>query len=53
MGDLILPWPFGHFEICTSVPSSIFNVSSTSGASHVAQVALTAMPHFEHLYVAI
>jgi hypothetical protein len=28
-------------------------MSLTSGASHFAQVALTAMPHFSHLYVAI
>jgi hypothetical protein len=53
MGDLILPWPLGHFEICTFVPSSNVKLSSTSGASHLAQVALTAIPHFAHSYVAI
>jgi hypothetical protein len=53
IGDLILPCPFGHFEICTSLPSSSFRLSSTSGASHFAQLAFTPIPHFEHSYVAI
>jgi len=53
IGDLIFPWPFGHFEICTSLLSSNFKLSLTSGSSHFAHVALTAIPHFEHSYVAI
>jgi hypothetical protein len=38
IGDLILPCSFGHFEICTSVPSSSLKLSSISGASHFAHV---------------
>ncbi|MDF1556275.1 MAG: hypothetical protein P1P84_24620 [Deferrisomatales bacterium] len=53
MGDLIFPWPFGHLEIRTAVPSGNFTLSSTRGASHFAHVALTPIPHFEHSYVAI
>jgi hypothetical protein len=52
-GDLILPCPLGHFEICTSDPSSSFNVPLTSGAPQWAQVASTAIPHTEHSYVAM
>jgi hypothetical protein len=52
-GDLILPWPLGHWEICTDLPSSSFSVSFWSGASQCPQVALTFMPHFSHSYVAI
>jgi hypothetical protein len=48
MGDLIFPWPFGHFETCTFDPSSFVMLSLTSGASHFPQVALTLIPHFEH-----
>jgi hypothetical protein len=48
IGDLILPCPFGHFETWTSVPFSSFILSLTRGASHFAQVALTAIPHFAH-----
>ena len=33
MGDLILPWPFGHTEIATDVPSSLTRTSSTRAAS--------------------
>jgi hypothetical protein len=47
-GDLIFPWPFGHFEICTSFPSSSFKVSLTSGASHFPQVAFTLIPQIAH-----
>ena len=52
-GDFIFPCPLGHFETWTSVPSSSVSMSFTKGASHLAQVALTAMPHLLHLYVAI
>ena len=52
-GDFIFPCPFGHFETWTSVPSSSVSMSFTKGASHLAQVALTAMPHLLHSYVAI
>jgi hypothetical protein len=48
IGDFILPWPFGHFEICTAEPSSRLIESFSSGASQWAQVALTLMPHFLH-----
>ena len=40
---------FGHFEICTSRPSSSFSESFSSGASQCPQVALTLIPHFSHL----
>ncbi len=44
MGDLILPWPFGHCEISTVLPSSLVTTASTSGAAHVPQVMLTDIP---------
>jgi hypothetical protein len=44
IGDLILPWPFGHLETWTDDPSSRWIVSFTSGASHSPQVALTDIP---------
>ena len=52
-GDLILPWPFGHLDTCTWLPSSSVRLSFTSGASHLPQVALTLIPHLSHSYVAI
>ena len=45
IGDLILPWPLGHTEIATLVPSSLTRTSSTRAASHEPQVVLTDMPH--------
>ena len=48
IGDLILPWSFGHLEIWTCFPLSRVSVSFTSGASHLPQVALTLIPHTEH-----
>ena len=48
MGDLILPWPFGHFDTCTEEPSSRWMVSLTSGASQAPHVALTDIPHTAH-----
>ena len=53
MGDLILPWPLGHWEICTELPSALVRESFASGESQWAQVAFTAMSHLSHLYVAI
>lgn len=47
-GDLILPCPFGHFEIATTLPSGVVRESCTSGAAHFAQLAFTAIPHFTH-----
>jgi hypothetical protein len=44
VGDLILPSHLGHFEICTTVPSSVVSVSLTSGSLQSAHVALTPMP---------
>ena len=52
-GDLILPWSLGHFDICTSDPSSSFKLSFIRGSLHFPQVAFTDIPHFEHSYVAI
>lgn len=52
IGDLILPWPFGHFETCTDLPSSSFRVSFSRGAPHLPHVALTLIPHLLHSYVA-
>ena len=48
-GDFIFPCPFGHFEICTSLPSSNSSMSLTNGALHFPQVALTDIPHLLHL----
>ena len=48
IGDLIFPWPFGHFEIWTELPSSSLRESSVSGSSHLAQVAFTAIPQLLH-----
>ena len=48
MGDLIFPWLLGHLDICTSVQSSSLRLSSTRGASHLAQVAFIPIPHSEH-----
>ena len=48
MGDLILPWSFGHLETRTVDPLSRWRVSSTRGASHVPQVAFTDIPQEEH-----
>ena len=53
IGDLILPWSFGHRETCTLEPSSPVSVSLTSGASQVPQMALMDMPQEAHSYVAI
>jgi hypothetical protein len=47
-GDFILPSQLLHFEICTSLPSSVINTSSIKAKSHFAQEALTAIPHFVH-----
>jgi hypothetical protein len=47
-GDLILPCPFGHLEICTFAPLSSVRVSFSRGASHLAQVAFTLIPHLLH-----
>jgi hypothetical protein len=47
-GDFILPSQLVHFEICTSLPSSVINTSSIKAKSHFAQEALTAIPHFAH-----
>jgi len=47
-GDLILPCPFGHSDICTLAPLSRVSVPLTRGASHLPQVALTLIPHFSH-----
>ena len=44
IGDLILPWPFGHLETWTDDPSSRWIVSFTRGASHSPQVAFTDIP---------
>jgi hypothetical protein len=44
IGDLILPWPFGHLETWTDEPSSFWIESFTSEASHAPQVALTDIP---------
>ena len=52
-GDLTLPWPSGHFEICTTDPSSVVRLSSTSALPHVAQLMFTDIPHFSHEYVAM
>jgi hypothetical protein len=48
-GDLILPWPLGHIEISTLVPSSLVRLSSTSAASQAPQVVLTDIPQFEQV----
>jgi hypothetical protein len=47
-GDFILPSQLVHLEICTSLPSSVINTSSIKAKSHLAQEALTAIPHLEH-----
>ena len=47
-GDLILPSQLVHFEICTSLPSSVIKTSPLKAQSHFAQEALTAIPHLEH-----
>ncbi len=52
-GDLIFPCPFGHFDTATTRPSAVVIVSCTSGASHLAHVAFTSIPHFSQAYVAI
>ena len=49
MGDLILPWPFGHTEIATDVPSSLTRTSSTRAASQAPQAVLTDIPHEGHV----
>jgi hypothetical protein len=48
IGDLILPWPLGHFDTCTDEPSSRSIESFTSGASQAPQVALTDIPQVGH-----
>jgi len=48
IGDLILPWPLGHFDTCTDDPSSRWIESFTNGASQVPQVALTDIPQVGH-----
>ena len=48
IGDLIFPCPVGHFEICTSDPSSLINKSFISGSLHLAHVALTDIPQDLH-----
>jgi len=53
MGDLIFPWPSGHCEICTALPSALVSESLTRGESQCAQVAFTAMSHLLQLYVAM
>lgn len=45
-GDLIFPWPLGHSEISTMVPSSLVREASTRSAEQWPQVVLTDMPHF-------
>ena len=47
IGDLIFPQlsSLGHNEICTVDPSSLVSTSFTNGTLHLAQVALTAIPH--------
>jgi hypothetical protein len=52
-GDLILPSQDGHWDICTSLPSSRANMPFSSGSSHLAQVALTDIPQDLHSYVDI
>ena len=49
MGDLILPWPLGHTEIATDVPSSLTRTSSTRVASQAPQVVLTDIPQEGHV----
>ena len=49
IGDLILPWPLGHTEIATDVPSSLTRTSSTRATSQAPQVVLTDIPHEGHV----
>ena len=49
IGDLILPWPFGHCETPTVEPSSFVRVALTRAASQAAQVMLTDILHLGHV----
>ena len=52
-GDLILPSQDGHWDICTSLPSSSTNMPFSRGSLHLAQEALTDIPQDLHSYVDI
>ena len=50
IGDLILPCPSGHSEMCTVLPSSLLSVLCTSSLPQVPHVIVpTLMPHFSHV----
>jgi len=53
IGDFIFPSHCGQRDIWTRFPSSSTRVSLTSGLLHLAQLALTDIPHFAQEYVAI
>lgn len=50
IGDLTLPCPPGHSEMCTDVPSDLVKVECTSSFPHCPQVIDPMLiPHFSHL----
>ncbi len=53
IGDLIMPWPSGHFDTATEPPSGLVIESWTNSVSHFAQVMLTLIPHLSQVYVAM
>lgn len=48
LGDFIFPSQDGHLDTCTLDPLSVVIISSTRGTSHLAHVALTAIPQLSH-----
>ena len=50
--DLIFPYPFRHFDICTE-PFSTSSETFNSFSSHFPHMALTDIPHLLHSQVAI
>jgi hypothetical protein len=49
MGDFTLPWPFGHWETWTLVPSGLVSAVCSSSVPHDPQVMVPMlMPHFSH-----
>ncbi len=54
MGDLTLPWPSGHAEICTEAPPSVVSVSCTNSLPHLPHVIdPTLIPHLSQVYAAM
>ncbi len=53
MGDLILPWPSGHWEMWTVDPSGLVRELCSSSLPHLPQVIVpTLMPHLSQVYAA-